>query len=158
MPPKCWKQNPIKHLRMPYYPCVNPANCFLNCQSRPSKFWMNPAVSKLKGSWSTTCARLAALPPWTHTHTPTEATYDPHIPTNWCPNWADQYTPRSWCLFYAEWPQWTLWAPNRWSLICCMCFYRDPNYSPPISIPRLQIIWISIEAHATFQWIPIWCP
>ncbi len=23
---------------------------------------------------------------------------------------------------------------------------------------RLQIIWISIEAHTTLQWIPIWCP
>ncbi len=39
------------------------------------------------------------------------------------------------CVLCRGVPQWRLWAPNRWSLICCMCFYRDPNYSPPILIP-----------------------
>ncbi len=73
------------------------------------------------------------------------------------------------CVLCRECPQWTLWAPNRWSLICCMCFYRDPNYSIPILIPRdcqihpagATLVWRDDFFPRYFKvWLvsPIWTP
>ncbi len=41
------------------------------------------------------------------------------------------------------------------AILCC---HQNPVANSFQVQNRLQIIWNSIESHATLQWIPIWCP